>query len=343
MSNHIDHIEITNFKSIRHAKIEGCKRINVFIGYPNVGKSAILEAMSSLCYLQRDFNQSFNKLCRLRSVTELFHNGNLKEDAVIQCNERAKAQFKYLSDTVLDLKTEQFVINGDDPNDKGTWYMLKNLRFIGEKADPAQKSQSQDIARVRKYSFQNAAFDIRSNALDFSFPDGENLTEVIQFDKGLRREVSELFKFYNLKFLIDQATNSMRGLQEIDDETIYAIPFHQMADTLQRLIFYKAAIMSNRDTVLLFEEPEAHMFPPYITKFTGDIIFEKQNGNQYFISTHSPFVMNDFLEESRDELSVYLVGLKAGETVVKRLNDEELHEVYQYGVDLFFNIESYLD
>lgn len=342
MSNHIDHIEITNFKSIRHAKIEGCKRINVFIGYPNVGKSAILEAMSALCYLQRDFNQSFNKLCRLRSVTELFCNGNLKEDAVIQYNEQAKAQFRYLSDTVLDFKTEQFVINKDNPNDKGTWYVLKNLRFTGQIVDPLQKSQSQDIAKIRKYSFQNAVFDIRTNALDFSFPYGENLTEVIQFDKGLRKEVSELFKFYNLKFLIDQATNSVRGLQEIDAETIYTIPFHQMADTLQRLIFHKAAIMSNRDTVLLFEEPEAHMFPPYISKFTGDIIYDKNN-NQYFIATHSPFVMNDFLEDAREELSVYLVGLKNGETTIKRLSDEELYEVYQHGVDLFYNIESYLD
>ena len=44
--NFIDNIEIKNFKSIRHQKIEGCKKVNVFIGYPNVGKSNILEAIS---------------------------------------------------------------------------------------------------------------------------------------------------------------------------------------------------------------------------------------------------------------------------------------------------------
>ncbi len=341
MSNHIDHIEITNFKSIRHAKIEGCKRVNVFIGYPNVGKSAILEAMSALCYLQRDFNQPFSRLCRLRSVTELFHNGNLKENAVIQYNEHAKVQFRYLSDTVLDFKTEQFVINRDDPNDKGTWYMLKNLRFIEDKTDPAQKSQSHDITKVRKYSFQNAVYDIRTNALNFSFPDGENLTEVIQFDKRLRKEVAELFKFYNLKFLIDQATNTIRGLKEIDEETIYTIPFHQMADTLQRLIFHKAAIMSNENTVLLFEEPEAHMFPPYISNFTADVIHDEKN-NQYFIATHSPFVLNDLMEDARNELSIYAVGLHYGATTIKRITDEEMHEIYQYGIDLFFNLEDYL-
>ena len=116
-----------------------------------------------------------------------------------------------------------------------------------------------------------------------------------------------------------------------------------MADTLQRLIFHKAAIMSNDNAVLLFEEPEAHMFPPYIRKFTGDIIFNKENKNQYFINTHSPFVIGDFLEDAREDLSVYLVGLKNGETVIKRLSEDEIQEVYEYGVDLFFNIESYLD
>jgi predicted ATP-dependent endonuclease of OLD family len=116
-----------------------------------------------------------------------------------------------------------------------------------------------------------------------------------------------------------------------------------MADTLQRLIFYKAAIFSNENTVLLFEEPEAHMFPPYIRKFNWDIVNDKGRGNQFFISTHSPFVLDALLEDAIDELSVYLVGLKDGETTIKRLTEEELFDVRKFGVDLFFNIESYLD
>ena len=135
----------------------------------------------------------------------------------------------------------------------------------------------------------------------------------------------------------------MFGFKRLGDGLVYTIPFYQMADTLQRLIFHKAAVLSNENSVLLFEEPEAHMFPPYISQFTSDIIYNKSNNNQYFISTHSPFVVNDFMEDARDELSVFMVGLKNGETIVKRLSDEEMHEVYQPGVDLFFNIQSYLD
>ena len=193
---------------------------------------------------------------------------------------------------------------------------------------------------VKKYIFNTIYNEFKTNGLTLFSPYGQNLVDIIQSNKELRKEVSGLFKFYDLKLLIDQGTNSIRGLKQLDEETIFTVPFYQMADTLQRLIFHKAAIMSNKDSVLLFEEPEAHMFPPYISKFTSDVIYFKSN--QYFISTHSPFVINDFIEDAKDDLAIYLVGLENGETIIKRMTDEQITEVYQFGVDLFFNLESYL-
>ena len=72
----IDNIEIKNFKSIRHQKIEGCKRINVFIGYPNVGKSNILEAISTLQYCKQSVNQNFQNFCRFEKPAEIFFEAN---------------------------------------------------------------------------------------------------------------------------------------------------------------------------------------------------------------------------------------------------------------------------
>jgi AAA15 family ATPase/GTPase len=46
MNNIIKHAHITNFKSIRDLRLEDCQRINLFIGYPNVGKSNLIEALS---------------------------------------------------------------------------------------------------------------------------------------------------------------------------------------------------------------------------------------------------------------------------------------------------------
>ncbi len=93
---------------------------------------------------------------------------------------------------------------------------------------------------------------------------------------------------------------------------------------------------------MLFEEPEAQMFPPYIKKLTTDILMD-EGDNQFFIATHSPYVLSELIEEAEDDLSVYVVDYDKGETIIKRLTDEQVIEVAQYGIDLFFNLESYLD
>ena len=51
----VQNVEIENFKSIKQLEIE-CRRVNVFIGEPNSGKSNIIEAivgLPSMCYYQR--------------------------------------------------------------------------------------------------------------------------------------------------------------------------------------------------------------------------------------------------------------------------------------------------
>ena len=60
MSDFIDHIHISNFKSIRESEISDCKRINLIIGRPNVGKSNILESLSlfSTPYLTENTSKS---------------------------------------------------------------------------------------------------------------------------------------------------------------------------------------------------------------------------------------------------------------------------------------------
>ncbi|MDQ6755365.1 MAG: AAA family ATPase, partial [Bacteroidota bacterium] len=72
----INNIEIKNFKSIRHQKIEGCKRINVFIGYPNVGKSNILEAISFFSFLNKNSELPLKWFCRFKELIDLFNDGD---------------------------------------------------------------------------------------------------------------------------------------------------------------------------------------------------------------------------------------------------------------------------
>ena len=72
----------------------------------------------------------------------------------------------------------------------------------------------------------------------------------------------------------------------------------------------------------------------------NDIISD--NKNQYFITTHSPYVMGALLESAGDDLAVYVVDMENNVTVVTRLTDDQLQEAYDNGIDMFYNIEAFL-
>lgn len=330
MKRIVDKVTIKNFKSLRDVEIDGCRTYNLFLGYPNVGKSNILEAMSifSLPYLKL-VRKDIKSLLRLQNNTsELFHNGNVSEPISIVAGEN-KVSIEY---------------NGIS---KYTWTIAcegQNEDASITISDGKLDTKKDTVYPIfKKYIFSELK---RFVNIDMSFllpVGGENLMKVIQQDKKLSNEINSLVDGYGLKLLLDTSTNEVRFLKDIDINTAFTTPFFSMSDTLQRLIFYKAAVTSNHDSVIMLEEIESHSFPPYISKVTNTILDDKNN--QYFITTHSPYVVNDFLERMDEDIAIYIVDYdrEQGQTVVKRLTDNELQMVYDAGIDLFFNTEMFLE
>lgn len=326
MPNFIKHISINNFKSIRSSNIDGCNRINLFIGRPNVGKSNILEALSvfSTPFLRENKSKSLTNLIRIENETELFYNGNYEQSISIETN-IGSSKIHYD-------KNEGLLININTDNGGGDYVIDEKLNLRSKRGDDY-------IPSIKKYSFSSENSFKRSHSRYLIPPYGFNLLNVIERYPELKEEISYMFKEYNLSLVFDKASQSLKIMQP-DKNDIFLVPYNSIADTLQRIIFFKTAIASNSNSVLLFEEPEAHSFPPYITHLTQEMIFKKDN--QYFIATHSPFILNDLLENSKEELSVYVVDYKKHETKVKRLSEKDLYDIYQSGVDIFTNNEIFL-
>jgi len=349
--NFIDNIEIKNFKSIRHQKIEGCKKINVFIGYPNVGKSNILEALS--IFSLGTSNNSLSDFVRFEEGGSLFYDGNVQDDFIIQINRNHRIIGFYF-DNLLIIKSQYSkedelfsttTLEGrhNDQDITNVWTMEiekdNNLaRF--DSSDIYLQVVSHLICKVKKYAFKKNAISSKDGYSYLSFPFGENIFAILSSHSELRKEVVELFKPYDLLLNFDRSNNTLRIAKDFKDGSIFTLSYSMIADTLQRLIFHKAAISTNQNSILIFEEPEANMFPPYIKKLTTDILFDKTN--QFFLATHSPYVLDELILDAGDDLSVYLVDYKDGETIIHYLSSDALSEIRQYGVDLFFNIESYL-
>ncbi len=367
----INDIEIKNFKSIRHQKIEGCKRINVFVGEPNVGKSNILEALSLFSVYNKTVN--FSDFIRVGKNTTLFFNGTIEKPIQVILNNYFRAKVIYekgglftslqedrfgdgfeiidkeIESLGVSLKTDardkllgkgSYVIN--DKNDikyEGNSYLNFYESSVKDKAHERTNNQSP----ILKYEFKKNILYNSKEAYSLNHPFGENIFEIISTKTELHKSIIDLLNKYGLKFLYDSEIQEYKILNLLGDK-FFTVPYFMIADTLRRLIFHKAAIASNKNTVLLFEEPEANMYPPYISKFTSDMIYD-ENGNQFFIATHSPYVINDIMENlKKDDYAIYTVGYdkENGETLIRRMTDEELHEMYQYGVDLFLNLENYL-
>src|SRR5690606_6428673 len=109
----------------------------------------------------------------------------------------------------------------------------------------------------KKYDYSNN-LKFGGNYHDFLIPPyGENLIPVLMNYSEIRKEVTPLFKEYGLDLVIDTEDNVLEIQKKIDDLS-YKIPYSLTADTLRRIIFYLAAILSNKDSVIMLEEPEAH-------------------------------------------------------------------------------------
>ena len=320
-------IEIKNFKSIKHIVLKDCKRINLFIGKPNVGKSNILEALTafSLPYSRYINNKSLQQFIRCENESELFYNGDMSKDIEIQ-TDSDKVVFQ--SNKTSHISRLNGFLNGKSVIE------LSGLKIKQTGSEMPNKD-------VRSYFFPSP-FQFENTGLKFLQPTtGCNLSSVLYSLENTKKEISDILALYGLKLSFDQASQQIKLFKTVSENSIYLVPFNSIADTLQRILFYKTAIASNENAILTFEEPEAHSYPPYISKITTDIIHSETN--QFFITTHSPYVLNEFLENRKDELGIYLIDFKDGETTVKGLTEDETNEVYQSGVDLFFNSAIFLN
>jgi AAA15 family ATPase/GTPase len=114
-----------------------------------------------------------------------------------------------------------------------------------------------------------------------------------------------------------------------------------VSDTLQRTIFHLFAILSNKDSFLVFEEPESHAFP-YYTKYLAETIALDEKNNQYFVSTHNPYLLLPVLEKApKEDVAVFITYFKDYQTKIKPLSAGEIEEIME--IDIFSNLDRFLE
>jgi AAA15 family ATPase/GTPase len=317
----ITNLEIRNFKSIKGLDLN-LARINLFIGKPNTGKSNILETLGLLSFLKYGTIRDF---IRIESMTDLFYDENLDEKITIKAD-----------GMILDItfEGERFIGRCINEGLNQPEAFSFNFDYDGR----GSTNMTKEAHPIKLYKFSPLE-KFQQKYADFLRPPiGENLYTILRTNKKMRDEAIQIFEPFGLKLVFKHQEGKIEILKQQED-FIVTYPYFLASDTLQRIIFYLAAINSNKDSILVFEEPESHTFPYYTNLLGEKIAFDERN--QFFIATHNPYLLLAILEKTKKEsVNVFVTYYKDYQTRVKRLTDEQISELMNY--DPFLNLDSFI-
>ncbi len=195
---------------------------------------------------------------------------------------------------------------------------------------------------VRFYSYSSSeAWQYLTETHVVRPPDGKNLLYVARHNAKVYDFLKETVGGLNWKLRFDPNLKTFR-LSEIRDEEILDYNLDLLSDSLKRLFFYGAIVLSSTNAVLVLDEPDVFAFPPY-PKMLGEMIAADES-NQYFISTHNPYFLTSVVSKvSTDQLGLFVCHRDSeGATSAKILSADQVSQVIEMGASVFFNLDDLL-
>jgi AAA15 family ATPase/GTPase len=321
----ITKLSVSNFKSVRQLDIE-CKKVNLFIGEPNTGKSNILEALALMSWSANP-GQNLGDYVRFQTTQNLFYDQLLDRDIRMSLS---LSSGKPDASLYVRFENDRFELRSQ-PNSAVHAYLDYRGNFSGSKLPLT--------GDIKFFRFKNLPGYTDATPGGLKPPDGANLFSVVFGSESLRETMKEFFLKYGLRLVL-KPQEKVIELQKQTDDLVFSYPYVLTSDTLRRIIFYTVAIASNKDSVLVFEEPESNAFP-YYTKYLGERIALDQS-NQLFIATHNPYLLSAVIEKARKEdVQVFITYFKDFQTRVKPLAANQLSELME--ADPFFNLDRFIE
>ncbi|MBK8581413.1 MAG: AAA family ATPase [Flavobacteriales bacterium] len=326
----IRQVHIRNFKTLKDLRFS-CTRMNLFIGDTNTGKSNILEALTLFSRGALRAHKLDQRLIRYDRPEDLFTLRDLSEPISVDIGS-LRATLAYNSGR-FNLEVEERKTAHAKP------VKLAEARMDAQ--GTVEPENLQFTTYVRRYQyFPDTPFG--PNAMkELEPPDGPNLPGLLASNKELRTRMAAILERAGLRLEVNLSENTIRLSQLTDDHVVVTLPYRNLSDTIKRYLFMYAVLETVKGFSLLFDEPEQNTFPFY-TKHMAEMM-ALDNGNQYFITTHNPYLFRSVVEKTlAKDLSVFITHLNIdGATQLKRLNQKELSELLD--MDVFFNIQRFLE
>ena len=331
----IKDISIKGFKSIKEANLN-CGRINVFIGEPNCGKTNVLEGIG---LLSLGYPLKVESIVRFEDFSNLFYDNDISKDVKflfksVTNNINYKTNPDNLTSHKLTIKHLDNYKIVSEGHIKGCTFNIdyNNNKYLGH-------SRSIDDSPVKYYEFKRYKV-YEGKELNFLYPPfGKNLFNILSTNPELRKYAADLFENYGYYLQLEQTSKKI-NLSRFQDGVLISQPFYNVADTLQRVLFFTAIIDSNTDSTILLDEPDVYLFPKY-TKHLAERI-AKYNTNQFFFTTHNPYFLQTLAEKTPEsDLRIFLTYYEDFQTKFKLLSPGEVLALRDEDSSIFFNLDKF--
>ncbi len=342
----IETLEIHNFKSVKDLTLP-CKRFNIFIGEPNTGKSNILEALGLISFVgaRQDLPDSqLAGFVRHERLSHLFYDEEVEKPLYIKWG-RLEFYLSYYNGMFEGICGDALPDNPNEEPDRvadlvGYEDTIGNVTTYSPGVETFREFCTVP-SQVRFYR-SPAIEHFRPSACQHLLPPhGSNLLTLLATNRQLGQMVSLPFASQGLKLWLRPHENKIDVARNFDDMVITSFPYSLVSETLQRSTFYTVAMETNKNSVIVLEEPEAHSFPEYTSHLAESIALD-ENNNQYFITTHNPYFLMSLLEKAVEgELAINIVYSEDNQTKVKEIPQSELPELFE--LDVFANLDRYLE
>ena len=297
---HIKNVEIRNFKSIKNIEFSA-KKVNVFIGNANTGKSNILKAIDFTVSDKVDFEYTF-------------YNQDFENTIHIKLINSEGKEFTYEAsgNGEIDIKFDTEIHN-------------LVYEFPAKYREEKQKA------------VKNAIKEFSIKLYQYSY---DVLVKMLVGNPNLVKIINNILEEQNLKLYLIMNKYSdnhfVEVLKEISDGAYIHFRYYHLSENLSKFIFYLCVIRNNSNSILLLDDINLH---PVHSKLIGETIALDET-NQFFISTSDAYLLNSLVEKTnKNDLSVFNVyyDKKNNETKIRQIDVDDILRIGAFNI--FFNLD----
>jgi ABC-type lipoprotein export system ATPase subunit len=328
-------VAFKNFRGIARGEIKDFNKINVLLGKFGAGKSTILESIYlPIITISDHQNELYNIFVRRTNREGHYGEALYKYDAnqvasisyTIGLNtlELLIGKKETLQETIGGSLAVRVTFNrnrmgaigyrdnlgytagGASGFDNPTFTFLNGLRLIDNKyKNTIQSIETQFLNPMRQRNLDEEFIELVMDVFD----DVKNF-EFLEYAPG---------------------TNQFRAVLKLEDSKVFV---DDISDGLRHGLIILATAFMVKDTALLLEEPENHLYPNSLAKIIEKLVeISRKNNVQLFVSTHRPEVVANFVKFGVDDVKIFYVEKHVGNMTARPSEWNDVRILLDLGLD----------